>query len=336
MDGGPTAGFSGGLIGAAERQFGITIRRWGSNFWLPTLRAQAAEGPRERASRRRLYELIWRVIVGYKPSDFFIGIIDFFSVILPGALLTFILLPYKQQLFNGHVLPVIEPGTSSWMAFFIVSYILGYMVSVFGGFLDELADPTSETISKFGRNRIKRRKGETLREWPGQIFRRMRSEDAPVVIDSVRECAEKLVIRRLTEDADLRELVFNDEDIEEKIKSGAVSIPTSTLIYASVRLSSSEASAQIDRLRATSKFFRSLTIVLTFLIVQLFTKLVTADKDSMSKLGVTHESYLYPLLFFLLLLLPFSLLLFAYLRHKRKESTYAYFIAINKLSKEID
>jgi mannose-6-phosphate isomerase-like protein (cupin superfamily) len=65
--------------------------------------------------------------MSYKPSDFFIGVIDFFAVLLPGALLTFFLQAHWCQAFfgAGKVLPELHTSTEKVLVFIVVTYILG-------------------------------------------------------------------------------------------------------------------------------------------------------------------------------------------------------------------
>ncbi len=62
-----------------------------------------------------------------KPQDFFIGVIDFFSVILPGALVTYFLmgLLYADVFGTGKVFPLPETKTQQWIVFLLTTYIKG-------------------------------------------------------------------------------------------------------------------------------------------------------------------------------------------------------------------
>lgn len=77
-------------------------------------------------------------MMSYKPEDFFISFSDFFAVILPGAILAF---AFKNsdivKAFDG-VFPAIAGEAQSWIAFFVAAYVLGHVISISGGFLDEI------------------------------------------------------------------------------------------------------------------------------------------------------------------------------------------------------
>jgi hypothetical protein len=74
----------------------------------------------------------------FKPGDFLVGLIDFFAVLLPGAILAF---AFKQQamtrVFNGSVFPALSGDTAQWTVFIIGSYLLGHFVFWAGALLDD-------------------------------------------------------------------------------------------------------------------------------------------------------------------------------------------------------
>src|ERR1700687_5776881 len=90
-----------------------------------------------------------------KPSDFYIGVVDFFSIVLPGALLTFLFLDFAKQNVFGKLTPTLEGATASWIAFALASYLLGHFASLAGAsVLDSIYDWTYV--------KYKRRKGDEL------------------------------------------------------------------------------------------------------------------------------------------------------------------------------
>jgi hypothetical protein len=78
--------------------------------------------------------------MSFKPSDIFIGVIDFFSVILPGALITFFLAGhFEATIFGeGKLFPALTTVTQKWIAFLLASYIVGNLVFVVASWLDLL------------------------------------------------------------------------------------------------------------------------------------------------------------------------------------------------------
>ncbi len=143
----------------------------------------------------------------YKPN---VGLVDFFAVLLPGALLAFLLKRWTCSLFNGTILPQIRPeSTEGWVAFVFAAYLLGQFTYLVGAtFMDRIYDLTYL--------RYMTRGGDAL--W---------TEATERIADKKRGMADKL-----------------------------------KWIRAYVRLSSPDAAIEIERFEATSKFFRSLFIVL--------------------------------------------------------------------------
>lgn len=91
-----------------------------------------------------------------KPADFFIGLVDFFAVLLPGAILTYLVLPWSAGLFPDFLPPLTEPG-AGWIAFGVASYLVGHVLHHLGGFVDKWL------YDKLYVARWKRRKGEEPR-----------------------------------------------------------------------------------------------------------------------------------------------------------------------------
>jgi hypothetical protein len=73
------------------------------------------------------------VAVNVDPQKFFIGVIDFFSVLMPGAMLAFV----GAYLCWDH-LPTELEEARGWIAFFFASYLLGHFAFLFGAILDEV------------------------------------------------------------------------------------------------------------------------------------------------------------------------------------------------------
>ena len=142
----------------------------------------------------------------YKPN---VGLVDFLGVLLPGALLAFLLKGRTDSVFNDKILPNINfPSTEGWVAFVFAAYLLGQFTYLVGAtFMDRIYDQTYL--------RYVTRKG-----------------------DAVYKEAERL--------------------------AGANGKLATLLQWARayVHLSSPDAALEIERFEATSKFFRSLFVVL--------------------------------------------------------------------------
>lgn len=78
--------------------------------------------------------------MGYKPEDFFVGVVDFFAVLLPGALLSFKLVDFARAHVFGKTLPSLQGEAQGWVAFAFASYLLGHFIFLAGSYLDPLYD----------------------------------------------------------------------------------------------------------------------------------------------------------------------------------------------------
>ena len=159
----------------------------------------------------------------YKPGDLLIGIVDFFAVLLPGALLSLLCLDAARiHVFNGNVLPEIRGEAQGWIAFLFSSYLLGHFIFLLGSHLDGLYDSTYRKYKTRGGNKL---------------------------LD--------FVIKVKAE-----QLGGENENMVNAYKWAR----------ANVQLRSPEAGAEISRLEADSKFFRSLIVVLFVVFIVLLTK----------------------------------------------------------------
>jgi hypothetical protein len=78
--------------------------------------------------------------MAYKPEDFFVGVIDFFAVLLPGALLSFVFADFACHHVFGRALPALQGGMQGWVVFVFSSYLLGHFVFLVGSYIDPLYD----------------------------------------------------------------------------------------------------------------------------------------------------------------------------------------------------
>jgi hypothetical protein len=97
-----------------------------------------------------------------KPADFFLGVVDFFSIVLPGALLAFLFLDFARQNVFGKLMPTIDGTVAGWISFALASYLLGHLASLIGArVLDSIYDWTYV--------KYKRRKGDPLLEYTREL-----------------------------------------------------------------------------------------------------------------------------------------------------------------------
>jgi len=77
--------------------------------------------------------------MNFDPQKFFIGLMDFFSILLPGALLTYLLMGNVGSVVLGDRYAALA-GAQAWAAFLFASYLFGHMVFLLGSWLDEFYD----------------------------------------------------------------------------------------------------------------------------------------------------------------------------------------------------
>jgi hypothetical protein len=74
--------------------------------------------------------------VNFEPQKFFIGLMDFFSILLPDALLTYLLMGEVGPAVLGDRYAKLD-GAEVWAAFLFASYLFGHLVFLLGAWLDE-------------------------------------------------------------------------------------------------------------------------------------------------------------------------------------------------------
>jgi hypothetical protein len=77
--------------------------------------------------------------MNFEPRKFFIGLMDFFSILLPSALLTYLLMGEVGPAVLGDRYSKLA-GAKAWAAFLFASYLFGHLVFLLGSWLDEFYD----------------------------------------------------------------------------------------------------------------------------------------------------------------------------------------------------
>jgi 8-oxo-dGTP pyrophosphatase MutT (NUDIX family) len=77
--------------------------------------------------------------MNFDPQKFFIGLVDFFAILLPGALLTYLLMDEVGPAVLGDRYAKLA-GAQAWAAFLFASYLFGHLVFLLGSWLDEIYD----------------------------------------------------------------------------------------------------------------------------------------------------------------------------------------------------
>lgn len=186
--------------------------------------------------------------MNFEPQKFFIGVIDFFSILLPGILITYFIKDDVGPLFLGENYNNLS-NNSGWLAFLVSSYLLGHFIFLIGSKL--LDSPVYDKIrGATHNNQIKRlAKG---RELSLLIFRFL----AKYFIDDTSENAVIQVVQ-------IKEKYLKPIDASSSINAFQ-------WCKARLMLENPNALATVQRFEADSKFFRSLTVILPYFIVMAF------------------------------------------------------------------
>jgi hypothetical protein len=185
--------------------------------------------------------------MNFEPQKFFVGLMDFFSILLPGALLTYLLADQVGPVVLGDRYGRLD-GAEAGAVFLFASYLVGHLVFLFGSFLDELYDwlrfyTLNHQIERIARDgQIARRR---MLWWPARafiwlVFKRER--------DVAVKCAERIKRKALGDRAES-------------------AINTFQWCKAWLSAESPDALAAVQRFEADSKFFRCFAVVLIVLLV---------------------------------------------------------------------
>ena len=177
-----------------------------------------------------------------EPQKFFIGLMDFFSILLPGAFLSWLLMinDVAHKVIGARYEKL--SGAEAWITFLFASYLLGHLVFLLGSWLDELYDyARNYTLN----TQIKRLAyNEELLPWP---FR--------ALIWLVFKGERNLAVDRAGR---IKQKVLGPLQAKE-------SINTFQWCKALLTIESPESLSVVHRFEADSKFFRSFTMVLAFM-----------------------------------------------------------------------
>lgn len=196
-----------------------------------------------------------------KPGEFFVGVTDFFSIVLPGAGITFIALFWAGQIEvpADHVLHGLLSlsGTPAWAAFAVVAYALGHIVASAGALLDPLYD------SRRGHHGNK-----ALRIWiDGAVLDFLNVAAPNVPLDkTVPPDSTKALIARFV-DLLVWRAWRGRSDKENDAPKAERPINGYKLARATLSARAPGIYAEVQRHEADSKFFRSLVVVAAFTVV---------------------------------------------------------------------
>ncbi len=196
--------------------------------------------------------------IDMKPSDIFFGVTDFFSVLLPGCLLTWVAYQYDLYLTFGRTFSIPSSEIGQFAYFLLVSYTLGHVIFIISSKIDD---------------------------W---FYDRYRKKYLNLSNDSCFENAKKLKISTVSDE------IMNTYKYSQHF----------------IGLKNPEMLAEIKKIEADSKFFRSL--IIAFLIIAI---LLIFYKEWLQSLFFLVSSFL-------------SFFPYAKLRFKATQKAYELFITL--------
>ena len=75
-----------------------------------------------------------------KPADFYVGMVSFFAILLPGAVGAAMLRPLVENAVIGPIMSLPANASAQWAAFLIASYFIGHLIFLVGSYLDPIYD----------------------------------------------------------------------------------------------------------------------------------------------------------------------------------------------------
>jgi 8-oxo-dGTP pyrophosphatase MutT (NUDIX family) len=181
--------------------------------------------------------------MNFEPQKFFIGLMDFFSILLPGALLSYLLMDEIGPVVLGDRYAKLA-GAEAWAVFLFASYLSGHLIFLLGSWLDELYDWLRTRTLNWQIEHVAR--GGRMLSWPirvcvSLVFKRERN----LAVNRAGEIKKHALASLQAKDA----------------------INTFQWCKALLNAESPESLVVVQRFEADSKFFRSFTVVLLFLLV---------------------------------------------------------------------
>jgi hypothetical protein len=223
-----------------------------------------------------------------KPANFFIGVTEFFSILLPGAAITFIAYVWLKDIVpEAHVLRVLLglKDVSGWVAFAVVSYVTGHVVVSLGTHLDPLYDA-----------RRANHRNKTLLELTTARLTTFLEEAGPTAA-TIRELRERppTWFARSVDWLFLRAAWGGKAPVDS---TKPTERPINAYQHARLVLSRGTPAvfAEVERVEADSKFFRSLVVFAVFAaiacIVQLCDDVRVVDQGIwMPSMGIAYLGF---------------------------------------------
>jgi hypothetical protein len=236
-----------------------------------------------------------------KPSDLFLGLFEFFAIVLPGAILMYLLLlpDWPPAVTDVAGRPLTESG-AKWAAFAVAAYALGHLLHFLSSFLDsryyDSGYRRSRRFNKPSHQLPDAPRRETIDEAEKDVAaaeKLFKSNKSPANKSNLARVKGRLAT--LTEEKDGPPTPYQKQAatiVREERKTHLKSFkpPASENLYswvvAALRVRNPAAATELERAGVDSKFFRSLILVSAFAAVWLPGILLLPPLDETTKLSV--------------------------------------------------
>jgi hypothetical protein len=180
-----------------------------------------------------------------KPESFFIGVIDFFSILLPGAVVVYLAKTDLEPILFPNVFSHYTGEAAGWAVFLFASYLSGHFIFLLGSKLDDWVYEKIRWATPEGqRKRLANGEAEASRttRW---LASKMFGKNPDLSLEQVLKLKESRI-----------------PDIDGKAVINAFQWAKARLM-----LQCPTALLDVQRFEADSKFFRSLVIVLIVMAI---------------------------------------------------------------------
>ena len=185
-----------------------------------------------------------------KPGDAFLGVIDFFSTLVPGAVAAFLLL--NQDLLSlPSGWPLKWASTEGWAVFVVSAYLLGHGIAAASSLL--LDGPVYDRIY------VRWKRTKYVR-WPMKGRANVCRERAKLVWRKSDPDYPLLTVSKVLKRLQLFDLLDGTGQSSKDVSN------TLTWAQSIVRLKSPAGATEIESLQAQSKMFRSIVVIVLAMI----------------------------------------------------------------------
>lgn len=238
--------------------------------------------------------------MNFEPQKFFIGLMDFFSILLPGALLTYLLKDEVGPVVLGDYKYLKLSGAEGVAVFLVTSYLFGHLIFLLGTWLDEFYDMDRRlTLNK--QIKLLANRGKLL-PWLSRmaiwlVFKR----ESDLAVNRAGKIKKEM----------LKGLQAKDDINILQAKDGINNFQWCKALLAKEHPASL---ATVQRFEADSKFFRCFVIVLLVLVV------LWGWQDKLQLVGIGSA------------LMPLAM--WRYMEQRFKSTNQAYWSVITLMAKE--